>query len=105
MKALIEFCDHQGAQWIKSLHIFDHNNNIITREQALEFRFKPIPASVREGALRAAEERALEAQSQPPGTGSEWRNLILQLQEKIEDLEDKIDLLIDKSKQDSGESE
>ena len=100
MKALIEFCDHQGAQWIKSLHIFDHNNNIITREQALEFKFKPIPASVREGALRAAEERALEVQSQPPGTGSEWRNL-LQLQEKIEDLEDKIDLLIDKS----GESE
>jgi len=96
MKALIEFCDHQGAQWIKSLHIFDHNNNIITREQALEFKFKPIPASVREGALRAAEERALEVQ-QPPGTGSEWRNLMLQLQEKIEDLEDKIDLLIDKS--------
>ena len=96
MKALIEFCDHQGAQWIKSLHIFDHNNNIITREQALEFKFKPIPASVREGALRAAEERALEVQ-QPPGTGSEWRNLMLQLQEKIEDLEEKIDLLIDKS--------
>ena len=96
MKALIEFCDHQGAQWIKSLHIFDHNNNIITREQALEFKFKPILASVREGALRAAEERALEVQ-QPPGTGSEWRNLMLQLQEKIEDLEEKIDLLIDKS--------
>ena len=56
MKALIEFCDHQGAQWIKSLHIFDHNNDIVTREQALEFKFKPIPASVREGALRAAEE-------------------------------------------------
>ena len=103
MKALIEFCDHQGAQWIKSLHIFDHDNNIITREQALEFKFKPIPASVREGALRAAEERALEAQSQPPGTGSEWRQLILQLQEKIEDPEGnlKIDLLIDKN----GESE
>ena len=37
--------------------------------------------------------------SQPPGTGSEWQNLILQLQEKIEDLEDKIDLLIDKSRE------
>ena len=97
MKALIEFCDHQGAQWIKSLHIFDHNNNIITREQALEFKFKPIPASVREGALRAAEERAMTEQQQPAGTGSEWRNLMLQLQEKVEDLEDKIDLLIEKS--------
>ena len=87
------------------MHVFDHNNNNITREEALGFKFKPIPDSVREGALRAAEERALEAQSQPPGTGSEWRQLILQLQEKIENLEDKIDLLIDKSKQDSGESE
>ena len=40
-------------------------------------------------------ERALEAQSQPPGTGSEWRQLILWLKEKIENLEDKIDLLIE----------
>jgi hypothetical protein len=40
-------------------------------------------------------ERALEAQSQPPGTGSEWRQLLLWLQEKIKNLEDKIDLLIE----------
>ena len=105
MKALIEFCDYQGAEGVKSLSILDHNNKEITREQALSFKFKPIPESVREGALRAAEERELAAEKQPAGTGSEWRQLILQLQEKIEDLEDMIDLLIDQRKQDSDDSE
>ena len=45
IKALIKFCNYQGAEWVRLLQIFDHNNKEITREQALSFKFKSIPNS------------------------------------------------------------
>ena len=50
-------------------------------------------------------ERWPSSSSRRAGTGSEWQQLILQLQEKIEDLKDKIDLLLDARKQDSDDSD